>query len=195
MICKSLETFLRANHGDDVWAGIGSAAGMEEPGFEAMRTYPDALFLAVVAAAADRLARPVSAMLEDVGTWICTYPPLEPVRRLIRFSGPTYEDLLWSLNEMHDRAKLAVPDLNFPTCVARECAPGEFEVTVTWPIPGAGPVMTGLLRAMADDYGVLALLDSSGRDQVGELWQERISVMLIEADFATPRDFALGASA
>ncbi|MEM7641077.1 MAG: heme NO-binding domain-containing protein [Pseudomonadota bacterium] len=195
MICKSLETFLRANHGHDVWAAVRAGAEMEAAGFEAMQSYPDELFLAVVAAAAEFLGRPVSAVLEDVGTWICTTPPLEPVRRLIRFSGPTYEDLLWSLDEMHDRARLAVPDLDFPACSTEETEPGQFEITVRWPIPGAAAVMTGMLRAMADDYGVLAMLDRGARQKIGDLWHERISVTLFESDFATPRDFSIGASA
>ncbi|MEM8849864.1 MAG: heme NO-binding domain-containing protein [Pseudomonadota bacterium] len=195
MICKSLETFLRTNHGHDIWAAVREQAEMDAPEFEAMQTYPDDLFLAVVAAAAERLGRPVSVLLEDVGTWICTTPPLEPVRRLIRFSGPTYEDLLWSLDEMHDRARLAVPDLDFPACRAEEIEPGQYEITVRWPISGAAAVMTGILRAMADDYGVLAMLDRGARRQIDGLWHEQISVTLFEAEFAPPRDFSIGVSA
>lgn len=195
MICKSLETFLRAHHGDAVWADVCRAARMDGSGFESMRIYPDRLYLTVVSAAADRLGRPVSALMEDVGTWICTHPPLEAVRRLIRFSGPTYEDLIWSLEELEDRARLALPDLDFPRCEVEEIGDGRFDVTVSWPIAGAAAVMTGMLRAMADDYGVLAVLDRTEREWVDDLCHETIEIMLVETQFATPRDFVLGTSA
>ncbi len=48
--------------------------------------------------------------------------------------------------------------------------------------------MVGVLRAMADDYGALALLDYRGRkDEV-----ETISVELLDMRFAEGRHFELG---
>ena len=84
---------------------------------------------------------------------------MNPLRRLLRFGGVTFTDFLYSLDELQGRSVLAVPDLEMPvlsiTCNAEDsfaltCGPG-------W--PGLGHVMLGVLRAMADDYGVLAVLE------------------------------------
>ena len=48
--------------------------------------------------------------------------------------------------------------------------------------------MMGVLRTMADDYGVLALLEHQGESQ----GVETISVSLIETKFAEGRAFELG---
>ena len=51
--------------------------------------------------------------------------------------------------------------------------------------------MLGVLRAMADDYGALAVLDHVGAAD-GE---ETITITLVETDFAQGREFELGIGA
>jgi hypothetical protein len=43
-----------------------------------------------------------------------TDPGLEPLRRLLRFGGGTFEEFLVSLEELPDRARLAMPELEMP---------------------------------------------------------------------------------
>ena len=51
--------------------------------------------------------------------------------------------------------------------------------------------MVGLLRAMADDYGALVMLDrKSGGDGQDVIW-----ISLVESTFAEGRSFDLGARA
>jgi len=50
-------------------------------------------------------------------------------------------------------------------------------------------VMMGVLRAMADDYGALVILDHHGVQDGDEV----ISITLIETAFAEGRSFELGA--
>jgi hypothetical protein len=49
--------------------------------------------------------------------------------------------------------------------------------------------MVGILRAMADDYGDLVILDYSGVRDGAEV----ISITVVERDFAEGRSFDLGA--
>jgi hypothetical protein len=51
--------------------------------------------------------------------------------------------------------------------------------------------MVGLLRAMADDYGALVMLERAG----GSGDREVIGITLIETAFAEGRSFELGARA
>ena len=58
-------------------------------------------------------------------------------------------------------------------------------------LPGFSWVMMGILRAMADDYGALVMLDHVGHG--GDA--DRIEITLVETAFAEGRHFELGARA
>ena len=47
----------------------------------------------------------------------------------------------------------------------------------------------GVLRALADDYGALALLEHQG----GEKGCETVEISLVETEYSVGRDFDLGA--
>lgn len=192
LICKPIETFIRVNHGPKVWDTVRTASGLEADGFESMRLYSDTLLARVVLASSHMLGRTRSDLLEDVGTWVCTYPPLDPVRRLVRFSGRTYEELIWSMEELRDRGHLAVPDLDLPACTVAQMGDGAFRISMSWVMGGAASVMTGMLRAMADDYGTLALIDREPmREIAGGGWVGALTVRLIDTNFAEPREFEI----
>ena len=65
----------------------------------------------------------------------------------------------------------------------RERAPGQFSLMVYSSLSGFGHVMMGVLRAMADDYGALAMPTHNGQQEGVEL----ISIALVESYFAEGR--------
>ena len=194
LINSTLQRFLRDTYGEALWADVCRSAAIETGGFEAMLFYEDRLTLDVLAAAALHLDKPRSAVLEDVGTYLVSHPSNAAVRRLLRFSGITFVDFVHSLDELPERTRLAVADLDLPEITLFELEENNFSLEVaTYPAPvgaGFGHVLMGLLRAMADDYGALALLDHQG---VFEM-RERITLQVVETAFADGRDFALGAA-
>ncbi|MGB3408010.1 MAG: heme NO-binding domain-containing protein [Jannaschia sp.] len=192
MICKSLESFVTATHGAAVWDGVRRQAGLSASGFEAMLSYEDRQFGEALQAASTALHVSPTQLLEDIGTWICTHPPLAPVRRLFRFSGTTFRDLLMSLDEIDARARMAVPELELPVYHLSEIGKAEFEVQSTWCMPGASGLMTGALRAMADDYGVLAMIEAETAHRFTGGWLETVSIRLVDEDFHVPKAFSLG---
>lgn len=195
IICKAVETFLSVQYGGDVFRSAAEAAGCEVRHFETVERYDDAMMTRLITEAADTLRTEPSALLEDMGTWICTHPPLEPVRRLFRFSGTTFQEMLFSLDEVHERARMALPDLEVPIYSLIEMEDGQYRVASTWVTPGAGSVLIGILRAMADDYGVLAFLEFETGAEVNGQWAEIVSVATLDDSFATPREFNLGTAA
>ena len=195
LICKSLEGFVIDRHGSQVWTAIREECGLPFDRFEALRSYDDALIVQVVGATAKRMGQPRLALLEDIGHWICTHPPLEAVRRLIRFTGATFVDLIYAFDEVQDRARIAVPGLTLPRFRVIEGAPGHFTVTSHWDVAGGGAVATGILRAMADDYGALAVIETVEAGPDDGAWRERIDVRLFEVEFHEPREFSLGGGA
>ena len=54
-------------------------------------------------------------------------------------------------------------------------------------LPGVGHVVVGLLRAMADDYGALVLLDHQGADDGAEV----VSIHLLDQRHTEGRRFDL----
>jgi hypothetical protein len=191
MVCKALELHLRGVHGAELWRRTRIAAQLEFDSFETLSLYDDATFDRVVGAAAAQVNVPRNVLLEDLGTWLCTDPSMEAVRRLMRFSGVTYLDFLHSLDELHERARMAVPRLDLPAISLTECEQGDLSISTTWRIGGAAAALTGILRAMADDHGVLALIEAGTTERRGPLFVERISCRVVDAGFAAPRSFTL----
>lgn len=188
LINRSLERFLSDTYGNDVWLDVVKGAGLGFENFESMFEYDDVLTYAVLDAAAVRLSKTRETMLEDLGTYLVSSPKIESLRRLLRFGGVTFVEFLHSLDDLHERAKLAVPELELPKLYLLGYGDtGSFKLICNGPHEGFGRVMIGLLRAMADDYGALVLLEDLG----GSGEAEEVSIVLVESSFADGRDFSL----
>jgi Haem-NO-binding len=189
LIIRSFEGFLRNTYGAALWEVILAEldAGIER--FEPMFHYDDALAARLVEIAETRLAKPCGALLEDFGTYLVAHPASERVRRLLRFGGVDYEEFLLSLEDLAGRARLAVPDLDLPGVELTELGSGEYHVGFTREQPGAPQVFLGLLRALADDYGALVMVDYTGPPGA----PVHLSLRLLKADFASGRGFRLAA--
>jgi len=178
MVNRALQGFVIATCGAETWAEVRSQSGLPADGFEAMLAYPDAMTLDCFEAAAHVLHKHPNALLEDIGTWLVTDEHLEPLRRLMRFSGPSFLDFLTSLDEMADRGRLALPDLDMPDIALERLDASTFRIRARWRLPGIGPILMGCLRAMADDYGALAVLQLDGIEADGA---ETLRVHLLDA--------------
>lgn len=187
LINRSIQSYLRDTYGQPLWLRVAQDARLGFENFEAMLAYDDALTEAVLNAATAALDRPREALLEDLGTYLVSHPNLEPLRRLLRFGGVSFVDFLHSLDDLPERGRLAVPDLHLPQFALVSYAPNQFVLRCRAEPPGFGHVMVGVLRAMADDYGALAMLDYAGR----LAGVESISIELLEARFAAGRPFSL----
>ncbi|MDD9724788.1 heme NO-binding domain-containing protein [Roseovarius sp. SK2] len=191
LINRAIELFLRDTYGHEAWEEIARRADLAPPEFEAMLDYPDALTGDVLVQAAQLLDKAEAEILEDIGTYLVSHPTAAALRRLLRFSGADFTDFLHSLDDLPARARLAAPQLDLPPVALVDRGQQVFSVTVGKRGTAGfafGHVLLGLLRAMADDYGALVLLEHKGcRDGV-----ETIDVQLLEAAFATGRSFVLG---
>lgn len=190
LINRALQCFLRDTYGPSVWTKVALASGVGVDGFEPLLSYDDALTEAVIVKAADQLQRPRETVLEDLGTYLVSHPNLESLRRLLRFGGVSFVDFLHSLEDLPEHGRLGVPDLDLPEFTLVELGQGAFTLFVTPMIAGTGHVLVGLLRAMADDYGALVLLDHVGLRN----GREEISVHLLDTLHADGRRFDLAAA-
>jgi len=191
LINRAIQSFTCHTYGKARWLAVTQAAGLETADFEAMLIYDEDQSRRVLSALCADLGREESDVLEDLGTFLVANPNVESLRRLLRFGGVNYVDFLHSLDDLPDRVRLAVADLDLPRLELREYTEGQFSLTCQAGLQGYASVMLGILRAMADDYGALVMLEPRG----GKDGVEMIDIKLIETEYAAGRSFDLGARA
>lgn len=191
LINRSIQCFTRDMYSSQVWAKVISRSEFDSDNFETMLSYTDESSFVLLDSLSKVLSISREDVLEDLGTYLVAHPNTEALRRLLRFGGVTFEEFLHSLDDLPDRARMAVSDLELPTLELREHAPGMYSLNCKSNLHGFGPnfghVMVGVLRAMADDYGALVVLEHKG----GQLGTETIFVNLLERSFAAGRSFIL----
>lgn len=180
LINRSIEGFLRDTYGDGFWAEVAEAAGIDVRGFQTVRHYPDTISHALINHATQRLDKPETELLEDLGAWLAR---VEPVRRLLRFSGRDFIDFLHALEELQGRAHMVIPDLGMPRIRVEQRVPGELRIVMPDCFDEWRSVMAGLVRAMADDYGALGLIAVDGN---------AVTVLISHESFSEDRGFVLG---
>ena len=187
LVNRALERFVVDIYGRETWSEITSAATLGFDTFEPMLNYDHTITDLVIRATAFELGKPVGGLLEDLGHYLVTHPNCEAIRRLLRFGGADFEDFLTSLDELPGRARLALPSATFPDVCVCDDGTGSFALTVDARLRGIGYVLLGAIRAMADDYGALAVVEHRG-DHLGK---ERLAIELVEPRYAEGRTFQL----
>ncbi|MEM6941133.1 MAG: heme NO-binding domain-containing protein [Pseudomonadota bacterium] len=190
LVNHSIQLFVTTAHGKESWLAVVEHAGLEFTDFESMMVYDDSYTPRVIDAICHVLSRMKADVLEDFGTFLVSHPGFEAVRRLLRFGGDDFVDFLHSLDDLSDSARLAVSGLNLPKVELHAQGDNQFKLICDAQIEGYGFVMMGVLRAMADEYGALALLDHLGH--ADDL--ETVAITLVENDFAEGRSFDLAAN-
>ena len=188
LINRSLQSFVCDTYGQPAWLAIAREAGLQFSSFEAMLTYEDGVTTKVIDAAAEVLRRPRETLMEDLGHYLVSHESQVALRRLLRFSGVNFADFVNSLEELPERGRLALPNLDMPELDLTDHGGGHFTLRCTSPLPGVGHILVGLLRAMADDYGALVMLDNLGTE--GSC--ESISIQIADQAFNEARPFSLG---
>ena len=191
LINRAIQCFVVDSYGSETWVEVTRIADLGFVEFESMLTYDDDVTPKLLDAVSHVLKRDRDEVAEDMGTYLVSHPNVEALRRLLRIGGFDFVEFLHSLDDLPDRARLAVSDLRLPGLELQDHAPGQFSLVCHSSSEGYGHVMMGVLRAMADDYGVLAVLEHAGSGD----GTETISITLIETEFAEGRSFELGARA
>jgi len=191
LVNRSIQCFIADTYGAPAWQAVVGHSGLPFDDFDSLKPYDAALTGKIIASGSAVLNKPRAAMLEDLGTYLVTNPSMNSVRRLLRFSGTTFVEFLMALEDLPDRARLALPDLDLPELELARVSTHGFELHVRSPQAGAGSVMAGILRAMADDYGALVMMEVLS---IGP-GEDCIHLTVHDASFAEGRAFALAGGA
>lgn len=180
---RAIEGFVRQGYGAPCWRAAAGRIGLEEDGFQPFRRYPFAVTRQLTAAVGAILDKPEAEVIEDVGAWLAR---VESVRRLLRFSGSDFSDFVLSLEELPGRIRMVLPDLEAPEIAVAVHGPQAYRITLAGDDWLWRALIAGMLRAMSDDYGALALIvDEDGA----------ILVDVSDASFGNGRGFDLAAGA
>lgn len=183
LVNRSIEGFLRASYGPEIWQSVARTAGVDPEGFLTWSPTDDEVTIAMLRATAQKLRKSVGECLEDIGAWMTRQ---EEIRRLLRFSGSDYTEFLESLRELPARIALVIPDMEIPGLSVTGDGDGSYVIRPGSRLPGFLRVTAGVIRGMADDYGALALISV----QPGQ-----IAVEVALNDFAMQRCFSLAPDA
>lgn len=178
MFNRAVAAYFQSHYGDDVWYAILHRARLSDAEILSIEFRPRVvrkLFITGVR----HLAKTPGELLEDLGAWLVQ---IDSIRRLLRFSGSTFEEFIESLVEIPDRGRMIFPKL--PALELRLVTrdDGALEILVHGAPDGWVLVMAGALRAMADDYGALAVVSVS---------DQRIIVWIASAQHGTARPFLI----
>ncbi|RVT86705.1 heme NO-binding protein [Rhodobacteraceae bacterium CCMM004] len=188
IVNRSLQSFLTDTYGREVWVEIARDAGIGVTDVEPFLDYAHRVTPDILAAAAARLSKSQTVILEDFGTYLVSHPNMHRLRRLLRFGGDGFVDFLHSLNDLHDRSRLALPDLDVPRLDLHQVGEGRYRLRMGASHALYVPLAMGVLRAMADDYGALAFLDAPEIAEDGDI---RVDIAVLSTSFAPSRGFDL----
>lgn len=192
LINRAIERFVRDSYGDGLWQDVIGQLDLEYDTFEPLMRYDAEITQRLLEVLGSGLDRSREDLLEDIGTYLVSHPEVEAIRRLLRFSGVDFVDFLHALEDLPERARLAVAELDLPSLNLFAHEAGLYRLEVGHVDLGGlrlGHMMMGILRAMADDYGALVVLEHRGMTAT----QELIEVQLLDARFASAKPFDLGA--
>ncbi|WP_265499946.1 heme NO-binding domain-containing protein [Paracoccus beibuensis] len=168
LVNRAIEEFLRSTYGEELVQALEDDATAE------VRVPDDGrMDTSALARAAKRLSKPFSEMLEDMGAWMTR---IEPIRRLLRFSGRDFKDFLLRMDELPGRANLVLPMLPVPRLQVETSERG-VRVMIIDPDPQLvwQFLFVGLIRGMADDFGALCLITNDEGSIRIDIWDEQFS--------------------
>ncbi|MGR3199437.1 MAG: heme NO-binding domain-containing protein [Paracoccus sp. (in: a-proteobacteria)] len=168
LVSRAIEEFLRSTYGEKLVQELDGT-----PEAEASVADPARIDVTGLSRGGYRLSKPLSEMLEDMGGWMTR---IEPIRRLLRFSGRDFKDFLLRLDELPGRANLVLPTLPVPRLQVETSERG-VRVMIIDPDPDAAWqfLFVGLIRGMADDYGALCLITIEEASIRIDIWEEQFA--------------------
>lgn len=170
LILRAFQGYVTATFGPAEWDIVLARAGLAGERFEPLLSSgPDPL-RRVLGAASRRFGRTPDTLLEETGAFTVTNPAQPALRRLLLLGGATFDEFLYALEELPDRARLALPGLDFPRIELVMSSQRALLLHCHGPSGELVQVMLGALRAMADEYGTPAVIEPlSGAEGEGGL--------------------------
>ena len=155
LVNKAVEDLAMTLGGRELWVAIVERAGLEMQVFVAMEAYPDAVTASLVEAASEVLGLSQEEVLEAFGEHWIRYTGREGYGPLLSAMGSTLPQFLGNLDAMHSRIALSMPSLRPPSFACDEVDDRTLVVRYWSERPGLAPMVTGLLRGLAEWFDLV----------------------------------------
>lgn len=154
LIHDALQGHVVASAGDDVWARVLRAAGVEGAVFHGMTHYPDELTFRLVTAASAELGVATEELLRSFGRyWVIDTAPRH-YGPLMSFTGRSFPEFLTNLDRMHDRVATIYLNLQQPAFESERIDDRTLRLHYRSPRAGLAPFVVGLLEGLAERFRV-----------------------------------------
>ena len=164
IINKALQSYVCDILGADDWYALCAATPLSADQYEPMLVYPDEETEVLIEAICLASGRTRDDMLEDFGNYVVSQHSSPAVRKLLRLGGETFVDFLYSLEQLHTRGAVLVPDLDLPNLRLEVAGDNQYILHCTEHKPGFGAVLQGILYAMASSYEALIVVQRGGAE-------------------------------
>jgi len=140
--------------GPELWASVCERLDLDLPEFVTMQSYRDDLTYRLVGAASDVLELTPAEVLEAFGEHWIRYTGEQGYGPMLAAMGRTLPQFLGNLDSMHSRIALNMPELRPPMFECEELGEGRLLVRYWSERPGLAPMVTGLLRGLAERFAL-----------------------------------------
>jgi hypothetical protein len=155
LINMAIKQLVIDHYGSQGWVEVKTKASVKEDYFELLTVYDDAITYNLVKSASEVTGKSPSEVLQLFGKYWVTYASQAGYEPLLKLFGPNFKDCLVNLNRMHEHMGAMMPGLIPPEFeISKEISNTEFELIYKSQRPGLGPMVTGLLEALAIRYGI-----------------------------------------
>lgn len=154
MINRAIEDMAVQLGGPLLWEEIRQSAKVTDD-FESMRSYPDELTYRLVAAASELLGQTPDELLRHFGRYWIGYAQRSGYGPMLALCGADLPSFLASLNQMHARIAMTLPDLKMPTFDCTEEPDGSLRLQYRSPRPGLAMFVLGLLEGLGEYFGLV----------------------------------------
>ena len=154
LVNKGLEELIRRRHGDEGWARVCAAVGLDGDGFLAMDAYPDELTYGLIGAACHQLGEDAATLLEAFGEHWVRYTAQEGYRELFALAGTDLASVLENLDQLHGRVAIGFPHFRMPIFTCARRPDGTLHLRYRSTRAGLAPMVKGLIHGLAVHFGV-----------------------------------------
>ena len=155
LVNKAIEGLVVQHHGPDVWRRILDVAGLDAEPFVGLQSYSDEITYALVGAASQLLDRSAGDLLRDFGRYWVEFVARSSYGEWLE-AADTFEDCLSSLDEMHARLSLSLPELRPPSFELQGGEGDTIRLLYFSEREGLAPMVVGLIEGLAERFGKTA---------------------------------------
>ena len=169
LVNRAIEELVCHNFGEETWAAIRMAAGVDMEAFICMEPYPDEITYQLVDAASQLLGIPAETILQTFGEYWTLYTAREGYGELLKVSGDTLPEFLRNLDNLHARVGLLYPELRPPSFECTHADETGMLLHYRSERAGMAPLVIGLLQGLSKMFATeLAIEHCQKRSPTGD---------------------------